>query len=354
MKLTLLLSLLLGGCQSAPPPTAWTTQVVLELPTKFGGLTIGDLLVEPGNELAAVAGDGSVHVAWAEVDEGASVRWHASEVARFAGEMIQVATGDLDGRTGDELVVVGMESGTEDEGGRGAAYLISREQGTWSSELLFLDDALLHGACISDLDPDRPGNEVLVVGFSLRATLLTRDAQGSWHAETVAELPGPGKNALAYAGGAVIACSDGTLVRLVKEDGAWVATALERAPAGQARLGTDGRRLIASRDDGVLSLFEGPDSTAQVLYRADDKLRGAVLIEADPDSAGLEAATGGYTQQVVLLSRLGSEWKPRTLFEDEARLHHVIGGEVGTLGPALFACGYSGRVTALWPQRGHE
>ncbi len=67
MKTLVWILALACGQEQAPEPTGWTSEVVLELSTKVSGCAVGDILPEhEGNEIAAVAGDGSVYVVWRE------------------------------------------------------------------------------------------------------------------------------------------------------------------------------------------------------------------------------------------------------------------------------------------------
>jgi hypothetical protein len=319
----------------------WEAETVLEAPALLGGCAVGDL--DPrraGNEIAAVSSNGEVHVAWRE-EQG----WRHEVVARLKGEMIQCAVGDADpGREGNELVVVGMAEGDESSGGAGAAHLVWLDGGTWRERLLFRDDALVHGVCIGDLDSARAGNEILAVGFSGKATMLFRDGD-AWGSEVAAaDLGGAGKNAVAYGGGAVVASTGGTLLHLKKGPAGWTSAVLDRAPAGQARVGTDGERLLAARDDGALGLVAGGARTD--IHKAPKKLRGAVLADLDRASPGVEAATVGYDAKATVLYPDGKRWRAVTAFEDAGPLHHLAFGDLPG-GAALVTCGHSGRLTVL-------
>lgn len=323
-------------------PRAWRADVVFTAPAKLGGCVVADLdSRHAGNEIATVCSDGSVYVV--RFADGA---WKHERVARTPGEMIQCAAGDvLPDNPGDELVVVGVEKGGEDSGARGAAHLVRHDGKAWRVEALFKDSALLHGACVGDLDPDRPGNEVLVVGFSDNATLLFRTG-AKWQSRTVAALGSPGKNAVPFRGGAAVVCAGGTVQHVAKRDGKWTMATLDTAPAGQARIGTDGERLLAARDDGKLGLIA--DGKRVDIYDEPQKLRGAVLADVDPHFPGAEAATAGYQGNVVVLRRTGRTFKPIAVYQDTAKLHHLAAGVLpGSDTTALVTCGYSGRLAVI-------
>lgn len=320
----------------------WIHETALDAGTKLGGCAVGD--VDPdrkGDEIAVVAGDGSVYLVHAGEDG-----WVQQKIGAAQGEMIQCAIGDADpARPGLEVVAVGMKAGKEDDAGAGAAYIASKRSDGWSFDLLFEDSALIHGVCVGDIDPQRDGEEVLLVGFSRRATLAWRDGD-SWQTEVVGELPGDGKNALPYQGGAAVVCNDGAVVLIARENGAWTVTELDRAEAGQARIGTDGERLIVARDDGALAILTAGER--EEIHKESSKLRGAVLADLDPNRPGIEAATAGYGNTVTLLHLEGDTWQPRILFQDSGKLHHLAAGRItqdGSIG--LVTCGYSGLLTVI-------
>lgn len=157
------------------------------------------------------------------------------------------AVADVDPRpAGREVVAVGMASGSEDEGGPGAAQLLRWTGKGWAIEEIHRDTDLIHGVCIADLDAARPGNEILLVGFSGKATMVFRHG-GGWTSEPAANLGAAGKNAVAFDGGAAVACTSGRLIHVKKGPDGWKSAILDEAPAGVARLGSDGARVVAVR-----------------------------------------------------------------------------------------------------------
>jgi len=322
---------------------AFQSETVLDAETKLGGCAAGDLDPDrPGDEIAALSVDGTVYLAWRE--GGA---WEYAEIGQADGELIQCAIGDVaPDLPGNELVAVGMKSGTEEGGGPGAAYLFFKQDEGWKQELIFEDTALIHGVCVGDLDPERAGNEILLVGFSQKATLAARK-DGAFVISTVTELSGPGKMAVAHEGGAAIVCADGSVIQLTRRDGVWKSTVIDKTEAGQARIDSDGRRLLLARDDGVLALLFGGERTE--LRKEDSKLRGAVLADLDPDSPGLEAASAGYDMAVNVLFEETDGWRAVEVFKDTGRLHHLAAGRFSGLGPgaSLVTCGYSGLLTVI-------
>lgn len=340
---------LAASCAGAALESPWRSEVALDVGTKLGGCAVGELLPDrPGAEIAVVAGTGQAFVVHRA--EGGEA-WASERVASLPGEMIQCAIGDLVAeRAGAELALVGMKQGSEDDGGAGAAYVAWRSADGWRCELVFEDAALIHGVCAADLMPERAGDELLLVGFSREAHVAWREG-GAWRVEPAGRLPGPGKNAVPFRGGAAVACADGTVVHVVRRDGAWAADAIDRIDAGRARLASDGERLLVASDDGGLDLLTpGPDGwRRERLHRSQSKLRGAVLADLDPDVPGVEAATAGYDQRLLVLTHRGEAWLAETAYEDDARFHHLAAGDVlpDVPGLELASCGYSGRVVVV-------
>lgn len=325
-------ALAFAGCGSPQKPR-WEIEIAYTGDAKLGGCAIGDAEPEAaGNEIVAVSERGEV-ILLRRGRRG----WDHEVLVQLPGEMIQCAVGDADPvRPGHEVVAVGMKRGGEDDGGPGAAVLLYRDQGAWKTRTLLEDMALLHAVCIGDIDPDHDGAEVFVGGYSMRGHVVAGDRA------TAIPLPGPAKSAVAYRGGVVVACKDGSIAYIRKEAGEWRCSLLDRAEAGQSRIGTDGVRIIVSRDDGVLAVLDG--GKRMEIYAEPSKLRGAALADLDPASLGLEAATAGYGKTITIISSQGI---PETVHVEGDRFHHLATGELPPGGTALAACGYSGRVVVI-------
>jgi len=373
------------GSNAAPsPPSPWMTHVAFEIDDSLDGCAIGDLdPMRDGDEIAVLTASGEAHLVYHELGI-----WRSERMWQAPGEMIQCAIGDADpSRPGLELVAVGMAEGRESDGGPGAAYLVHRTSGGWRGREIFRDDALLHGVAISD-------GGAWVVGYTNRALRLeptgadsasagsadSGDADASdppaFRATAVAKLPDAGKNAIVLGDDIVIACTDGSLVRVPRELGSVTpesgadagsdlpsASVLHRREAGRARLGrsADGSRVVCADDDGRLYVLPAPDSGpgsrsrsgdaelvhAELVHAESAKLRGAVLADLDPAVPGDEAATTGYSGRVTIAYRRagGSGWVTRPLFADLLGFHHLAVGELdGNPGLDLAAAGLSGRL----------
>ena len=328
----------LGCAQLANP---WRSAVIVETGTKLGGCAVGDVdPAHPGNEVLAVAENGKVYLA-----RPYGRRWVAESIAKAEGELLQCAVGDFDAEhPGEEIVVVGMLKGGEDDGGQGAAYVLERKdaKGPWSLRLLLTDSALIHAACVADVDPELPGAEILVAGYGKK--LWVTDAKGS-APEAVMELDGPAKAIHAYRGGVAVACSTGELLWIRKAEGKWTKSVLEKGPVGQARLGGSADQLAVARDDGQLMHYDA-EGRARPIYRESQKLRGAVLAELDPTWKGLEAASVGYEMKLAVHYQEAGKWYSEVVHTDDDRFHHLAVGELDASSPGLeiVGCGYSGRL----------
>jgi hypothetical protein len=300
---------------------------------RLSGCAIGDLdPAKEGSEIAAVAESGEVFLV-RRTTEG----WKGEKVATLPGAAIQCAVADADpARPGEEIVVAGMLEGEERSGAKGAARLLWREGDAWKAEVIGEDEELVHGAVVGDFDPRHEGIEVLTVGFSGFAQVFGR-VDGAWAHLGRAILPGPGKTAIPAKGGAVVACVaeyaalvQGEEVAFYPGDGlplryevSWKATLLA-AGAAQARVGTDGERLLYACDDGGLRLVDG--DAVRVIHREAQKLRGAVLADLDPSQEGIEAATTGYGKALTILyppAAPDAPWTPVVPWKDEQALHHL-------------------------------
>ena len=338
------------GCAAATraPIPVWKQTVAMQTDAKLGGCVLADFdPTSPGDEIVVVASDGKTHFIRCS---GGSFR---SEVAfETPGEMIQVAAGDLDpDHPGAELVVVGALKGGEDDGGPGASYYAWFDGTQWHSEPLFEDDALLHAVAIGDVIPEREGIEILVAGYTQRAHVFWRGDEGFEH-EVGATLPGQAKNAAVGAMGALVACADGSLVKVRKSGLTWKTSMVTRSPHPLARLATKGD-VIAVCDNGG-NMTAVVDGTLRLCHVDSDRLRGAVIAEFDRRFLGDEIATAGYNGAITILgfNERSQSWVATTVARDEDKFHHLGYGNLDGFGPCLVGCGFGGRVVVAWPTGG--
>lgn len=326
--------------------------VAAELGEKLGGCALGDVdRSKPGEEIVAVGLSGKVYVISFDGDT-----WAHEVAGQAGGEMVQVTLGDVDTNTPElEIVAVGMAEGPEESGGEGAAHVLFRQDDEWVMQEFHRSSALVHAAAVAELD-GTPGAEVVLAGFAGVAVVMHLTDDG-WQEEIAGPLPGPGKNAVVLetattVTGVALACADGSVVSLSPSGDAWKLEILDVGPAGAARLDSDGDRLLVARDDGGLGLVPLAGGGRQDIYKEADKLRGAVWANVDPLGPAAEAATAGYSKRITVLNEIDGVWTPRTVFEDEEKIHHLAAGHLPTVGTGVYlvSCGYSGRVVLLRKQ----
>lgn len=355
--LILTLSLIMVSCSSpretegatpswAPPESV---EVVMRGTAKFGGCAAGDLDGQPGDEIVAVCGDGSV---WAARFEDGG--WQSGAIDKLPGEAIGVATlPGLKGQAG--FVTVGKLKGDEDSPGEGVAYLFTRSTDTkgswlkgWSREVLLQESALVHAVAADK-------QAIYLAGYAKGVHRFSPGKGGLKH-QVIGHLPGPAKGLALGFGGVVVACASGDLVSLVPEgdpEGPWNTRVLWRFSDALARVGADEKHVAVSCNDGGLYCYsEGLRGDIQ-FFRSSDRLRGAVFL-GEP-SLGIPApwylATAGYDGRVSVLPRLGANKEAVHIQADNDRLHHLCSARIergeGTPTPTLVTCGYSGKVMAL-------
>jgi hypothetical protein len=356
---TLLLVLLaiLGSCVTVPNHSSlWRSEVVLEVSgARLGGSAIGD--ADPqhfGNEIAVTASNGLVYVARFEDDV-----WQHEVAAALVGEPVQCAIGDLDlHHEGSEVVTVGALEGDEDTGSGGVAMLLRRTEFGWEEVELLRADALLHGVCIGDIDPARTGLELAVAGAGGELYLIWQGGVG-WTSQVIGELPGTATSLALGLGGLLVACDEGSLIRLRRRPSGWVSDVLSTGSAALARVDASFDMAVWCDNDGALRLLR--EDYEEVVLRSTDLLRGAVLADLDPSRPGVEGATAGYDGLISVIHGGPIAWERPSHFRgvdhvfditvvgaDSDRLYHLSAGPLPQHGVALVACGYSGRATCVW------
>ena len=344
LALAALLAAVASSSSATPTETQWSAQVALEAKAALGGCAVGDLVPSrPGQEIVCVSKDGSIYVAWRD-----GQTWKSTRVWQGQGELIQVAAGDLDPESpGDEIVAVGMAKGPERDDGPGALVVVSRRADAWRGEVVLESPKLIHGVCVHK-------GAAYAAGFDLHVHKVERSKDKRFRSTALVKLPGAGKCAYSTPGGVLIACTDGSLVRVEMHGTRPSLAILDRRKSGRARIGGSKGGIVVADNDGTLALITQQQTedvarwTRTTLYSADAKLRGAVLADLEPRYAGLEAATVGYDARVVLLRSLDGEWWSRLLYRAGDRLHHLAVGNVdGSPGLDLVTCGYDKKLVVL-------
>ncbi|MEL6716540.1 MAG: hypothetical protein AAFP86_22370, partial [Planctomycetota bacterium] len=246
---------------------SWTVDVAYEGLERINGVACGDLDPRvPGDEIVSVDAAGVVRLMemrGGHFFENASIRLATDAGGDAAsGELVQVATGDLDPKAaGDEVLAVGVARGSEDDDVPGVLrYFVRGAGGEWNRHSVALE-ALAHAVAVGDLIPERPGNEFVVAGFFGEALVGHVDgASGLPLLERVGALhPGNAKGVALVDRGFVLACDDGNTVTFQRgPDGTWARTRVEQlgAPLARiARFGGDG--IVVCDNGGVLRRVDG-------------------------------------------------------------------------------------------------
>ncbi len=356
----------------------WELSTVFRGDTRINGVACGELDPDtPGDEIVAVDQRGAVR-AFRRSGDGFEPLDLGPAVSRNMGELVQVICADVvPSAPGDEIIAVGMLEGGEDDGGRGLVRVFSRSpMGDGWSEARLVTPALVHAVTAGDVDPQRPGQEVVVAGYFGSARLLGVSLAGE--ELTVEDLSsvhdlgheGNAKGACPTAGGFALACDDGGLVEFIRGEGGTL------SPYGRRDLGATLARIAPFPGDGVVVCDNGGmlrvierngdgqlKGALTVLERADNRLRGAVVADLVPGDDGVEVATAGYDGviRVVTLERVeirsmdhpdraartGLISSKRSVARDSAKLHHLTTGVIDGLGLCLVSCGYSGSVLVV-------
>ena len=357
----------------------WELSTVFHGDARINGVACGELDPSaPGDEIVAVDRRGAVR-AFRRVGEGFEPMDLGPAASGNMGELVQVTCADLvPSAPGDEIVAVGMFEGGEDDGGRGIVRVFARHPmagGAWV-EARLVTPALVHALAAGDVDPARPGEELVVAGYFGSARLLGLIATDEWLAVEDLSEPhgleheGNAKGACLTAEGFALACDDGGLIEFTRDEGGRLGQ-VRRVDLGEtlARIAPfPGDGVVVCDNGGLLRLIErdgkgrlkGP---VTVLERADNRLRGAVVADLLPDDRGVEVATAGYDGviRVVMLENVevrsvdhpGRAARPmfmsskRSVARDSAKLHHLATGEIDGLGLCLVSCGYSGSVLVI-------
>lgn len=349
---------------------SWVMAVAYEGDVRVNGVACGELVeAAPGDEIVSVDRRGRLRI-HARSGDGfvtellpVSLRVSGGGSAEDAvGELVQVAIGDLDpDAPGDEIVAVGMARGSEDDGGPGMVrYLARTGPDGGFEEQRFLTGGLVHAIAIGDLMPERPGNEFVFAGFFGEAMIgYAAEGDGRLLVDSV-EAPhtGNAKAACVMGDGFVLACDDGTTHRFRLGGGMWLLEEPRQHGAPLARIasyGDDGYLLCDNA--GKLRLLwitaGGTKTHIAELDERTQRLRGAVLADLDPRTAGIEAATAGYDGEISVITLRPDAagdalWTHDTdIARDTAKIHHLTSGRIDGFGTCLVSCGYSGDVLVV-------
>jgi hypothetical protein len=346
----------------------WDTEVIANFDYKTSGCTIGDLdPTHDGNEAITVNGDGLVAMAY----KTASGKWTTKELWQGQGELLTpIIDNFYEGHKGNELLVVGMGKGPENDVGAGHATMIWGSGDNWNAELIFNNtDSMLHGAAVGDLDPTHKDNEVIVMSFGYDVKMLTWvgptaadwNVTQMWHAEGKVRKglidnfdPNHDGNEL------VVVDKSGNCTMIYGSGTNWTAETLWTDPGtpGLARVAVgdadptySGKEIVVGGDSNNVGIIRRTGETwdGDVIYTDSDKIRGVGIGDVDPTHKGNEILVFAYSNNVTMLTGSGDNWKSRVLFTDTGRSHDLTIGEIDPdhTGLEIIFTGYSNNITML-------
>jgi hypothetical protein len=261
-----------------------------------------------------------------------------------------------------------MHSGYEDDGGAGDAIEIYWNTTTknWDSELIFNNPEMLHGVAIGDIDPRTDGDEVVVVGFAYRATLLKK-VNHTWISELMWQDNNNVRKAVIddfdseHEGDELVVVSKSGKCAMIYWNGTqwitqvlWIDTedGLARVAVGDCDQETEGQKeIVVGGDSGKVYLIRGSGSTweSTLLFTDEDKNRGVWIGDVDPNQPGNEVIAYGYSANVTEIHGSGDEWESKTIWTDSARGHEIRIGEFDNThkGNEILVVGYSNNATMV-------
>jgi len=348
--------------------SSWVAEVAFTdtlSPAGLMGIGIGDLDPDrEGNELVTV--DDMGQVIMVSRDTGG---WTARVLWEGQGQLITPVIGDFDPyRQGTEVMVVGMTEGPEADEGSGSATELYRDaDGLWQAREIYRAERMLHGAAVGDLDPDREGQEIIVMGFNGEVTMLTPTESGDWEIEELWRADGKARKGVIddfdpdHPGQELVVVDKvGNVTELYKDGEGWKAVHMWTDPGnpGVARCAvgdifTDlpGKEVVVGGDSNNVALVWKEDGkwTGEVIFTDSDKIRGVAIADMDPEVSGAEVYCYGYSTDLIQLVPEGNGWEPRVLFDDRGRSHDLAVGDANPNvdGAELYICGYSKNLTMV-------
>ncbi|MGA1822519.1 MAG: hypothetical protein ACMUIG_08325 [Thermoplasmatota archaeon] len=352
--------------------TLWDHDIALQSTEATDGLAMGE--VDPtheGIETVTVSRDSGVYVT---SYNKATEEWSSKKIWTSGGQQLTPAIGDL--RTdieGNEILVVGLSSGTEDlNPGDGTATVLAKSGNSWSPQQAFTTSKLIHGAAIGDLDPTIDGNEAVITTFGWEAYLLWYDYdQAKWNTSFIFKDAHNVRKAViadllpdsVHPGNEVVMVSKSGNVTLAYGNHTdWtVETIYDGLPLARVCVGDldpdAGLEIYAGTDTipgRVVGLkWTGSEWSDQIIFEDDpDKNRGVWIGDVDPSVEGSELYTFGYSTNVYQITgSFGTGWSSRTIFSDIARGHEIRIGNIktDTPGPEIAVVGYSKGLTVVYP-----
>jgi hypothetical protein len=260
-------------------------------------------------------------------------------------------------------------------GERGNLFqVLVHEAGVFSVRLVArLPGREIHTLVGGDLDPSRPGNEMVLFTRPGGLWLVTPPSSpgGLPEVRLLEDIRGRVRDAVllpARAGEApriatISAAGTLELLRLLPEGPSW--TPVFERPMGMGRLalrkgGAPGSPavLYATCDDGLVLRFEeraGAPWSMETVYAGPQGPRGIAAGRFDADPAKETIAVFGYSRKVQLLTREAAGWRAEDLFEDRDKGHWMCAAELDGRNATdeIAISGYGSRVVLLYRPPGH-
>jgi hypothetical protein len=341
----------------------WYSDVIYEGIKAIDGCAIGDCYpVHDGNEIIFCDRNFDLVMAYRD-----GTAWTTTTLWHGSGQPLTPAIGDFDpDHAGNEIILVGMHSGFEDDGGLGDAVEIywNATNANWENEVIFNNPEMLHGAAIGDIDPRNVGDELVVVGFEYRATLLKK-VNHSWVSELMWEDNNNVRKAVIddfdsdHDGDELVVVSKSGKCTMIYWNGTqWISKVLWTDPDGLARVAVgdcdqdnEGKEIVVGSDSGKVYLIRdiGDSWEHILLFDDEDKNRGVWIGDVDPNQPGNEIIAYGYSKNVTEIYGSGNTWESVTIWTDSARGHEVRIGEFDSThkGNEILVVGYSNNATMV-------
>ena len=352
--ISMAIALFLTSCHG-PTEGSWQASMLHRIDSKIQSVDFGLLWEDEMPRLALVAADGRCIVLWRE--EGG---WKQCQVYCTPGGLSSVAIGEADpDGPGPDLIVGGST---------GHVLAISLlKTGDVLSRLIYDAGVPIGDIEVFDLNPDFPGEEIIVVTEDGKAVVLWQSSEGphpSYEAQVVWTDPARLRNAVAGPYGpqgrpcALVAGAAGNVVKIYSVGGTWRGQVLYKSPESLSRLAvgdvdpeSPGLELVVVDDTGGITLLrQGMGGyVPQAVHKEEKALRGVVVADFDPSTPGKEIAVYGYGMEVAIFCKGNDGFERKVLFKDTDRGHWLLAGQMIPESKPfeLVAVGYSGKITLI-------
>lgn len=232
---------------------------------------------------------------------------------------------------------------------------VQAQEARWSAEVLIESQHGMGGAAIGDLDPDRPGNEVVVVNAA-REVWLAHHFGGEWQPERIYK--GDGELIMCAVGdvdprhagnefvgvgmvqGQESRTGPGQVVMVQKDGTRWIPTQIFQddhmihgVAIGDVSSRHAGNEIIACGFNHRVTLLSlaGDRWRSEVIYVGNDRMKIAAIADVLPERHGLEVVVSGSDGNVVALWEDQLGWRHEIIYSDRAGQSRVACGKAGVL-----------------------